>query len=82
MDLLWRGRGKDIADGNARGEALPDVAEEEGEVAGAAARDDADLAARARICANDRTAVGVGCPELVAVGEQDAVDDLIDEVLG
>jgi hypothetical protein len=48
-DLLRAGRAEDVADGDAGAQACPHVPLEQGEVAGAAAGDDADLAGDRRV---------------------------------
>src|SRR5699024_5556118 len=59
-----------------------DIAEEEGEVPRASSGDDPDPPGGSRVGAHDSSAVRVGGPQLIGVGEQDPVDGLVDEALG
>src|SRR5690606_8040972 len=80
-DLLGGGGGEHVADRDAGGQALTDVAEEEGQVAGAAAGHDPHPAGHGRVRTDQRPPVRRGRAQPVGVGQQQRLGHLVDEVL-
>ncbi len=77
--LVGRGRGEDIPDRRAVDEPLAQPADEQRQVAGAAAGRDADLAGHRGDGPDDRSRIA-GDPQLRRVGTDESLEHLVDEV--